>query len=131
MIPVILAEASVSIPLDVVLWTAGAMVALIGSLLTLIYNLIRGKIKEAADKADAVDKKLHTDVNGIYARIEAERLERVGKHDELARRLGEDQEKTREKVIDLNETVAGIGSVYVTRNEYVQHQVLNHQQRKP
>lgn len=129
MIPIILADASVSIPLDVVLWTAGAMVTLIGALLTLIYNLIRGKIKESADKADAVDKKLHADVNGIYARIEAERLERVSKHDELARRLGEDQEKTREKVIDLNETVAGIGSVYVTRNEFVQQQVLLSQRK--
>jgi hypothetical protein len=122
MIPFVIADASLTVPLDVVLWVAGTVVTVVGVLLGIIYNSIKSKIKENNDRCNALEKGVNDNVEKLYNRINEERKERTAKHDELAHHIGSDLEKTKEKVDDLTVTVAGIGSVYVTRNEYTQAQ---------
>lgn len=78
----------------------------------------------------AVRSEISSRGRDYYEKIDAERRERADKHDNLAERLFKRVEalqdtvnsgftETKSEIADLRETVAGFGSIYVTRKEWV------------
>lgn len=103
MTPVIAATVEV----DTLLWVAGLLLAIIGFLIVLIARFFHNSIVD-----------LRSDCAELNKKLEEERKERTNKHDDSIKRVFDEIEKVKEKNSDLSETVAGIGSVYITRNEF-------------
>jgi predicted Holliday junction resolvase-like endonuclease len=101
-----------------------------------------GSVEELKQKVDAAIKNIDAVVKSmedhrkegsarsqhIYDKIEEERKERLEKHEKAVERLfgridsitQVDIPKVKEDISDIRESVAGFGSVYVTRKEWIE-----------
>lgn len=106
-----------SIDMSTFLWVLGAGLGVIGSLVAVLWTVAWGAIKDNRASLAELQQKLSNRVDNIYARIETERQERIVRHDEGLNRVFSDVRQVQELVSDLRETVAGFGTVYLTRQE--------------
>jgi hypothetical protein len=109
-----------SIDISTFLWVLGAGLGIIGSLVAVLWTVAWGAIKENREILSELNRKLSERVEGIYERIERERDERITRHDEGMNRAFSEVKEVQELVGDMRETVAGFGTVYVTRQECVE-----------
>lgn len=91
---------------------------MIGSLITVLWTVAWGAIRDNQEKLSELADKLSSRVESMHARIEIERTERVAHHDEGLNRAFSNIREVQEVVNDLRETVAGFGTIYVTRQEH-------------
>lgn len=102
------------------LWVAGTLLGVIGTLILVIWGIIWGAVKELRQQVAELDKKVGKRTQDIYARIEVERTERTTAHDNGLDRAFTEVRQVQDQVGDLRETVAGFGTVYITRQECVE-----------
>jgi len=99
------------------LWVAGALLGIIGSLVAVLWGIAWGAIKDLRKQVTDLDRKLGERTQGLYARIETERTERTTAHDNGLDRAFTQIREAQDQVGDLRETVAGFGTIYITRQE--------------
>lgn len=109
-----------SIDITTFLWVLGISFGIIGSLVAVLWTVAWGAIKDSREQLSELSKTLSERVEALYERIERERQERVTRHDEGLNRAFSEAKEVQELVSDLRETVAGFGTVYVTRQECVE-----------
>lgn len=110
------------VEVDTLLWVAGLLLAVIGFLLILIGNFIYSKVRDNSTQMSELQNTCNSNITRLQEKLDQERKERVDKHDELAKRIFTEMDKTKEKSSDLSETVAGMGAIYMTRNEFLASQ---------
>jgi len=112
------------VDLSTVLWIIGIFMTIVVSLTGAVWALLLKNIERVRNNvADAFngikEERNHCDkkIDEVTAKVDAERKERTDKHDAAMERVFGEIEKTKDKTADLEVTVAGFGSVYVTRAE--------------
>ena len=110
------------VEVDTLLWVAGLLLAVIGFLLILIGNFIYSKVRDNSTQMSELQNTCNSNITRLQEKLDQDRKERVDKHDELAKRIFTEMDKTKEKSSDLSETVAGMGAIYMTRNEFLASQ---------
>ena len=132
--------ATVTVEIDTLLWVSGILLGVIGFLAVIVGKHFNDSLTDLSNKNKDLEAKIenhrdaqHRDIDSkltsvsnkieekvelIHKRISDEQARITAKHDDLAKRAFEEIDKTKEKCSDLGETVAGIGAVYVTRNEF-------------
>lgn len=110
--------------LSTVLWVVGALLTIAMALTGTIWALllknidhVRNSIKEAADTVSKEREHCDKLINELNEKLEAERDSRVARHDASIERVFSEIDKVKDKVADLEVTVAGFGSIYATRAE--------------
>jgi ABC-type bacteriocin/lantibiotic exporter with double-glycine peptidase domain len=115
--------------LQIIIWIGGILFAIIGVLISALSIICWNAVKDLRQKYNESLKENSERAKNIYDRIEAERKERQEKHDKAIERVSVRIEElqrvtlssisqVKEDMGDVRETVAGFGSVYVTRKEW-------------
>lgn len=111
--------------LDTFLWFIGIVLGIIGTLIGVICWFYYHMIQKIEEKLSTLEDKFNTETvksdakyETLTHKIEAEAKERADKHDAFGTRVFSEIDKVKEKTGDLGETIAGFGSIYLTRNEF-------------
>jgi len=113
-----------TISVSTFLWVIGIALAIIFGLIGVIWSVVWSAISRlrnnqakifdgAKDDRDRCDAKFER----VLQAIEEERKDRMIKHDATTERIFREIHKVQDKTSDLSETVAGFGTIYVTRRE--------------
>lgn len=102
------------------LWIIGILVTVVMALIGTLWAILRNSINDAYDTIEREREQREVAVKEVSDKLDAEREARVTRHDASIERVFTEIDKVKDKVSDLEVTVAGFGSVYVTRAEVQQ-----------
>lgn len=97
--------------LTVLLWVGGGVAAILGALIAAIWWMFWRTFSD-------IVKDLRDRLKSCESKLEEERRENQTKRESLASQINSELERSKAKVGDLAETVAGFGGIYLPRREY-------------
>jgi len=95
-----------SVDVSTLLWVAATLLGIVTALIGTIWALTWKSID-----------RIRKNVEDLALKLDEERKERLSKHDLTVTRTFSEIEKNRDKIHDIEVTVASFGAIYVTREE--------------
>ena len=124
----VLAATPGTIDVDTFLWVIGIVFGIIGTLILTVCWFYYNLVQKLEERVVSLDNRINTEVQKndtrydvVTKKIEDEAKERIDKHTAFADRTFAEIDKVKDKTGDISETIAGFGSIYVTRNEFSSH----------